>query len=54
MAADKTTKILEVVVDNNKAVSAMAEYNRLIDEQKAKQAALGKQLTPFRPQLPHL
>ncbi len=42
--ADKTTKILEVVVDNNKAVSAMAEYNRLIDEQKAKQAALGKQL----------
>lgn len=44
MAADKTTKILEVVVDNNKAVSAMAEYNRLIDEQKAKQAALGKQL----------
>ena len=44
MAADKTTKILEVVVDNNKAVSAMAEYNRLIDEQKAKQATLGKQL----------
>ena len=44
MAADKTTKILEVVVDNNKAVSAMAEYNRLIDVQKAKQAALGKQL----------
>lgn len=44
MAADKTTKILEVVVDNNKAVSAMAEYNKLIDEQKAKQAALGKQL----------
>lgn len=44
MAADKTTKILEVVVDNNKAVSAMAEYNRLIDEQQAKQAALGKQL----------
>lgn len=44
MAADKTTKILEVVVDNNKAVSAMAEYNKLIDEQKEKQAALSKAL----------
>lgn len=40
--AETTTKILEVVVDNNKAVSAIAEYNRLIDEQKAKQAALTK------------
>ena len=40
--ADTTTKILEVVVDNNKAVSAISEYNRLIDEQKAKQAALAK------------
>ncbi len=40
--ADTTTKILEVVVDNNKAVSAISEYNRLIDEQKAKQAALTK------------
>ena len=39
---DTTTKILEVVVDNNKAVSAISEYNRLIDEQKAKQAALAK------------
>ena len=38
--ADKTTKILEVVVDNNKAVTAIAEYNRLIDEQKASQKAL--------------
>jgi len=42
--ADKTTKILEVVVDNNKAVSAIAEYNRLIDEQKQKQAELKQQL----------
>ena len=41
---DKTTKILEVVVDNNKAVSAIAEYNRLIDEQKQKQAELKQQL----------
>ncbi|MEE1324911.1 MAG: hypothetical protein U0K19_04945 [Bifidobacteriaceae bacterium] len=42
MADTTTTKILEVVVDNNKAVSAISEYNRLIDEQKAKQAALAK------------
>lgn len=42
MADTKTTKILEVVVDNNKAVTAISEYNRLIDEQKAKQAALAK------------
>lgn len=40
MADTTTTKILEVVVDNNKAVTAISEYNRLIDEQKAKQAAL--------------
>lgn len=40
MADTTTTKILEVVVDNNKAVSAISEYNRLIDEQKAKQQAL--------------
>ena len=40
--ADTTTKILEVVVDNNKAVTAISEYNRLIDEQKAKQVALAK------------
>lgn len=38
--ADKTTKVLEVIVDNNKAVSAIAEYNQLIDEQKAKQKEL--------------
>lgn len=42
MADTKTTKILEVVVDNNKAVTAISEYNRLIDEQRAKQAALAK------------
>ena len=42
MADTTTTKVLEVVVDNNKAVSAISEYNRLIDEQKAKQAALAK------------
>lgn len=41
--ADKTTKILEVVVDNNKAITAISEYNRLIDEQKAKQAELSQQ-----------
>ena len=40
--AETTTKILEVVVDNNKAVSAISEYNRLIDEQKAKQTELAK------------
>lgn len=42
MADTSTTKILEVVVDNNKAVAAISEYNRLIDEQRAKQAALAK------------
>lgn len=42
MADTTTTKILEVVVDNNKAVAAISEYNRLIDEQKAKQAELTK------------
>ena len=42
MAADKTTKVLEVIVDNNKAVSAIAEYNQLIDEQKAKQKELAE------------
>lgn len=40
MADTTTTKILEVVVDNNKAVSAIAEYNRLIDEQKQSQKEL--------------
>ena len=42
MADTKTTKILEVVVDNNKAITAVSEYNRLIDEQKAKQQELVK------------
>ena len=42
MAETTTTKILEVVVDNNKAVTAISEYNRLIDEQKAKQMQLAK------------
>ena len=42
MADTKTTKILEVVVDNNKAVTAISQYNRLIDEQKAKQNELTK------------
>ena len=42
MADTTTTKVLEVVVDNNKAVTAISEYNRLIDEQKAKQTALAK------------
>ena len=41
--ADVTTKVLEVIVDNNKAVSAIAEYNRLIDEQKDKQKQLAEQ-----------
>lgn len=42
MADTTTTKILEVVVDNNAAVAAISEYNRLIDEQKQKQADLTK------------
>lgn len=42
MADTTTTKILEVVVDNNKAITAISEYNRLIDEQKAKQAELAQ------------
>lgn len=42
MADTTTTKILEVVVDNNKAVTAISEYNRLIDEQKAQQQELTK------------
>lgn len=36
------TKILEVVVDNNKAISAISKYNQLIDEQKRKQLELTK------------
>lgn len=42
MADNTTTKVLEVVVDNNKAVTAISQYNRLIDEQKAKQMQLKK------------
>lgn len=38
--ADTTTKILEVIVDNNQALSAIADYNKLIDEQKQKQREL--------------
>lgn len=43
MADTTTTKVLEVVVDNNKAVTAISEYNHLIDEQKVKQAQLAKE-----------
>lgn len=42
MADSTTTKILEVVVDNNAAVAAISEYNRLIDEQRQKQTDLTK------------
>ena len=42
MADTTQTKILEVVVDNNKAVAAISEYNRLIDEQRQKQQQLAK------------
>lgn len=42
MADTTTTKILEVVVDNNKAITAISEYNRLIDEQKKKQTELAQ------------
>lgn len=38
--ADTTTKILEVVVDNNQALAAIADYNKLIDEQRQKQKDL--------------
>ena len=38
--ADTVTKVLEVVVDNNKAITSISEYNRLIDEQKQKQKDL--------------
>lgn len=41
--ADKTTKVLEVIVDNNKAIASIAEYNQLIDDQKAKQKALAEE-----------
>lgn len=40
--ADTTTKILEVVVDNNKAVAAISQYNQLIEEQKKLQAELAQ------------
>ena len=40
--ADTTTKVLEVVVDNNKAIAAIAEYNRKIAEQKKLQAELAQ------------
>lgn len=43
MADNTQTKILEVVVDNNKAVTAISEYNRLIDEQRQKQKDLADQ-----------
>lgn len=42
--ADTQTKILEVIVDNNKAIASISEYNRLIDEQKQKQAQLAVEL----------
>ena len=42
MADTKTTKILEVVVDNNKAVAAISHYNKLIEEQKKLQAELAQ------------
>lgn len=43
MADNTQTKILEVVVDNNKAVTAISEYNRLIDEQRQQQKRLADQ-----------
>ena len=42
MADTTTTKILEVVVDNNKAVSAISHYNKLIEDQKKLQAELAQ------------
>lgn len=42
MADSKTTKILEITVDNSKALPAIAEYNRLIAEQQKGQEALKK------------
>ena len=42
MADTTATKILEVVVDNNKAVAAITHYNQLIEEQKKLQAELAK------------
>lgn len=42
MSDTTTTKILEVVVDNNKAVAAITHYNQLIEEQKKLQAELAQ------------
>ena len=44
MASVQTTKdtILRVIVDNNKAIAQIAEWNELIDEQKEKQQQLKK------------
>ena len=42
MADTTTTKVLEVVVDNNKAIASIASYNQLIDAQKAKQKELAE------------
>lgn len=42
MADTTTTKILEVVVDNNKAVAAISHYNKLIEDQKKLQAELAQ------------
>ena len=44
MADTTTTKVLEVVVDNNKAIASIASYNQLIDAQKAKQKELAESL----------
>ena len=41
---DQTTKILEVVVDNNKAITAISEYNRLIEDQKLYQKQLAAEM----------
>lgn len=43
-AADTQTKVLEVIVDNNKAITSIAEFNRLIDEQKQKQQKLAEEV----------
>lgn len=44
MADTTTTKILEVVVDNNKAISAISQYNRLIDQQRQYQKDLAEKM----------
>lgn len=40
----KSTKIIEVVLDNNKAIAQITEWNELIDQQKEKEKELKKQL----------